>query len=115
MCKIHVGTLWGVFGTLLGALMAFGTLLARRLTLEPSATPQVPVREQDHHGRGRRLGALPGPEAPRPAEVRGGSEPPPSVSWRLPMQSSKVFKSTIFMNIVQKLINFHGLRQLQSD
>ena len=39
MCKIHFGALWGVFGTLLGALMAFDTLLARRLTSEPSTTP----------------------------------------------------------------------------
>ena len=39
MCKIHCGALWGVFGTLLGALMPFDTLLARRLTLEPSTPP----------------------------------------------------------------------------
>ena len=35
----HFGALQGVFRTLLGALMAFDALLARRLTLEPSATP----------------------------------------------------------------------------
>ena len=35
----NFGALWGVFGTFLGALMALGTLLARRLTLEPSTTP----------------------------------------------------------------------------
>ena len=33
-----LGALWGVFGALLGALIAFDTLLARRLTLEPSTT-----------------------------------------------------------------------------
>ena len=38
----HFGALQGVFPTLLGVLMAFDTLLARRLTLEPSTTPQIP-------------------------------------------------------------------------
>ena len=45
----HFGALWEVFGTLLDALMAFDTLFARRLTLEPSTHNPVscpaPTRE----------------------------------------------------------------------
>ena len=36
---MYFGALWGVVGIRLGALMAFNTLLVRRLTLEPSTTP----------------------------------------------------------------------------
>ena len=59
MCKIHFGALWGEFKTLLGALMAFATLLARRLTLEPSTTPgQVSIA--------RAIRTLPTDQSPLP-------------------------------------------------
>ena len=47
MYKINFGVHLGVFGTRLVALMAFDTLLARRLALEPATTPGARYKDME--------------------------------------------------------------------